>query len=64
MQEAGLRVAIVRWPEVASPSKAAKRGLRAGILADIAMIRDIFRAVGLRACLGQILWLRRGGGPA
>mgnify|MGYP000026379905 CR=1 FL=1 len=64
MRAAGLRVAIVRWPGVASPSKAAKRGLRAGIAADIAMIRDIFRAVGPRACLGQILWLRRGGGPA
>lgn len=64
MREAGLSVAIVGWPGVASPSKAAKRGLRAGVRADIAMIRDILRAVGPRACLGQILWLRRGGGPA
>lgn len=62
--EAGLRVAIVPWPGVASPSKAVKRGLCAGIRGDAGMIRDILRAVGLRACLGQILWLRRGGGPA
>lgn len=56
----GARVAIVRWPEVASPSKASKRGLRAGIGADLGMMRDIFRTIGPRECLSQIRTLRRG----
>ncbi len=52
-------IAIVRWPRVASPSKAAKRGLVAGVLADVSMIRDIFRTIGLVECLSQIMMLRR-----
>jgi hypothetical protein len=42
---AGLTPAIVPWPEVASPSKAAKRGLVHGLRADAAMLSDIFRTV-------------------
>ena len=52
-------LAIVRWPAVASPSKAAKRGLIAGVWADIAMLADIFRTIGPVACLRQIIALRR-----
>lgn len=55
--ETRARVAVVRWPGVASPSKAAKRGVRAGIAADAAMMRDIFRTIGLRECLSQIRYL-------
>ena len=52
-------VAIVGWPAVASPSKASKRGLMAGIGADVAMMADIFRTTGPVQCLRQILALRR-----
>lgn len=55
----GLRIAVVAWPEVASPMKAEKRGKRlAGFAADIAMLRDIFATVSPGAALGQILALR------
>lgn len=60
--EAGACVAIVDWPAVASPSKAAKRGRLAGIGADAAMMRDIFRTVGPVGCLRQIHRLRRARG--
>jgi hypothetical protein len=62
IRAARLRVAIVRWPEVASPAKGIKRGWRAGLRADVAMIRDILRTVPLSTVLGQILWLRAGSG--
>ncbi|GHC64817.1 glycosyltransferase family 2 protein [Neogemmobacter tilapiae] len=57
---AGIRLAIVSWPKVASPSKASKRGcLVAGLRADLAMIGDMFRTMGLVGCVAQILALRR-----
>jgi glycosyltransferase involved in cell wall biosynthesis len=40
-----LTTAIVPWPDVASPSKAAKRGLVRGLRSDVAMLSDIFRTV-------------------
>ena len=52
-------IAIVPWPDVASPSKASKRGLMAGIRADVAMMGDIFRTIGPVDCLRQIAALRR-----
>lgn len=52
-------IAVVAWPDVASPSKASKRGLVAGLRADAAMIGDIFRTIGPVACLHQIVALRR-----
>ncbi len=52
-------VAIVPWPDVASPSKASKRGFWAGVRADVAMMEDIFRTVGVVACLRQIWAMRR-----
>ena len=57
---AGLGVAVVAWPRVASPSKAAKHGLWRGIKGDIGMLRDMARTVDLRAALRQIIVLRRG----
>lgn len=54
----GIRLAIVRWPVVASPAKAAKRGPLAGALADLAMLGDIFRTIPPAATLRQIVVLR------
>jgi glycosyltransferase involved in cell wall biosynthesis len=42
---AGLTAAIVPWPDVASPSKAARRGLIRGLRADLGMLSDISRTV-------------------
>ena len=56
---ADMRVAIVPWPAVASPSKASKRGLLEGIKADISMIADIFQTITPLQSLQQIRDLRR-----
>ena len=56
---AGQPIAVVPWPDVASPSKAAKRGLLRGLQADAAMMADIFRTQGPVDCLRQIAALRR-----
>lgn len=55
----GCRVAVVRWPGVASPSKARKRGLWRGIRADLGMMADIFRTIPAPEALRQIRALRR-----
>ncbi len=52
-------IVIVPWPDVASPSKASKRGVVAGLRADAAMMGDIFRTIGPLDCLRQIAALRR-----
>lgn len=52
-----LSTAVVRWPDVASPSKAAKRGRLAGLRADMAMLRDIFRTVSPQRTVAQTAWL-------
>lgn len=53
-------VAVVRWPHVASPAKAAKRGgLWRGLQGDLSMMRDIFATVPVTETLRQILALRR-----
>lgn len=62
IRQAGLRVAVVRWPAVASPLKSAKHGFWVGIVADLRMMRDIFRTIPPMVALAQIFWLRRGGG--
>ncbi len=56
---AGLRLAVVRWPEVASPWKSAKRGRWAGLRADMRMLSDMFRTVPPHQALAQILAMRR-----
>lgn len=56
----GGRVAVVEWPGVASPAKAAKRGgFWKGLRSDLAMMRDIFATVPAPETLRQILTLRR-----
>jgi glycosyltransferase involved in cell wall biosynthesis len=52
-------LAIVSWPQVASPSKASKRGLLAGMHSDAGMMIDIFRTIGMAQCLRQIQDMRR-----
>lgn len=59
MLKRGMRPAIVRWPGVASPAKAAKRGLWRGIASDVLMIVDILRATGPLTVLSQIASLTR-----
>lgn len=58
---AGLVPAIVPWPGVASPSKAAKRGLARGLRADAAMLSDIFRTVPPHRVAAQIAAFARAG---
>ncbi|SMH53493.1 Glycosyltransferases involved in cell wall biogenesis [Maritimibacter sp. HL-12] len=54
----GLRIAVVRWPGVSSPLKGAKHGARAGIIADLRMLGDIFQTVRPWEALAQIATLR------
>lgn len=56
--EAGLKLAVVRWDAVASPTKARKQGFWRGIRADIRMMSDIFRTISPLGVVGQILRLR------
>jgi glycosyltransferase involved in cell wall biosynthesis len=53
------RIAVVHWPEVASPLKAVKYGWSAGLRADVGMMRDLFQAVPGLGLLRQIIALRR-----
>ncbi len=53
------RIAVVPWPDVKSPLKSDKRGALAGIRADIAMLRDMFRTVAPWRLVRQILAMRR-----
>jgi glycosyltransferase involved in cell wall biosynthesis len=59
----GHAVAVVRWPGVASPSKASKRGLWRGMMADVRMMRDIAGTISVRDMVGQIVALRRLSAP-
>lgn len=52
-------LAVVRLPGVKSPVKSAKYGFWTGIKGDIAMMRDLFRAVPPLGLLNQIITLRR-----
>lgn len=54
-----MRLAVVPWPGVASPLKAAKHGLWAGVKGDVGMMADIFRTVPPLAAARQIAGLRR-----
>lgn len=57
--DAGLDIAVVPWPEVASPLKSHKRGgIGAGLRADIAMLRDIFATISPGAAVAQIQAMR------
>ena len=52
-------LAVVRLPGVKSPLKSAKYGFWTGIKGDIAMLRDLFRAVPPLGLLRQIISLRK-----
>lgn len=54
-----MQISVVRWPGVASPSKAEKRGFWSGLRADAAMMADIFRTIQPAETLLQIRALRR-----
>lgn len=54
-----LSLAVVPWPGVASPMKAAKQGLWHGVQSDARMMRDIFRTVSPLQALHQIVTMRR-----
>lgn len=56
---AGFRVQVVSWKGVISPYKAAKMGWLRGLMADVSMMRDIFRTITLRESVQQIISLRR-----
>ncbi len=53
------RLAVVPWPHVRSPAKEIKHGFRAGLKADIAMMRDIFRTIPPHRLVRQIIAMRR-----
>lgn len=57
--KAGRPIAIVPWPDVASPAKFVKRGLWPGLFADVAMLVDIAGTIGVLGFIGQIRALRR-----
>lgn len=60
--DAATRLAVVDWPGVTSPPKAAKCGLARGMMADTAMMADIFRTIRPHRALHQIHALRRQAG--
>jgi glycosyltransferase involved in cell wall biosynthesis len=52
------RIVVVPWPDVKSPSKAAKHGLWRGILGDLGMMADILRTISAPQIIQQIRHLR------
>lgn len=52
------RIAVVSWPQVASPYKYAKMGWWKGFWGDMRMMRDIFRTIAPLQALEQIRWMR------
>ena len=53
------RIAVIRWPGVASPAKSAKQGLWRGLRADLAMLRDLCATVPAHRLAAQIHAMRR-----
>lgn len=56
---AGLRLAVVEWPDVASPLKHRKHGLWRGLRGDAGMIADMLRTHGPATLARQIMQMRR-----
>lgn len=56
---AAARIAVVGWPNVASPTKNRKRGFAAGINADLRMMADLFRSASAFEILRQIWAMRK-----
>lgn len=52
------RIAVVSWPQVASPYKYAKMGWWKGFWGDMRMMRDIFRTISPLEAIEQIRWMR------
>lgn len=52
-------IAVVPWPTVSSPLKSRKQGVRAGLVSDLRMLRDIFQTVPPLGVLGQIFRMRQ-----
>lgn len=61
MRTARLSIKVVRWMSVTSPLKAHKRGFWQGMLADLAMLRDIFRTVSPLDAIKQIRYFCKTG---
>ncbi len=57
--QASVRIAVVPWDGVASPAKARKRGVVAGVVADLRMLSDMFRTVSPMLLIHQIVAMRR-----
>lgn len=57
--EARSPLAVVHWPEVASPLKHRKYGLWRGLRADAGMLADMLRTQGPATLLQQIVAMRR-----
>jgi len=53
------RLAVVSWPSVQSPYKNRKYGFCQGVIADIRMLRDIFKTITPVQILRQIVRMRR-----
>lgn len=53
------RIRVVDWDNVASPYKYEKIGLLKGLLADVFMISDIFKTIGIFGPFVQILKLKK-----
>ncbi len=56
---ANSRIAVVPWEGVDSPAKVRKRGFPRGIVADIAMLLDLFRSASALQLLHHIISMRR-----
>ncbi len=54
-----LRIAVVDWPDVASPTKGSKHGFWSGLSADMRMIADLLRSAGPLRLAAQIRSMRR-----
>lgn len=54
-----LRLAVIRWPNVESPTKYSKSGLLAGVMGEINMYKDILETVSFFEVINQIISMLR-----
>ena len=52
------RIAVIRWPGVISPLKSRKYGFWEGAKADVRMLADLSRAVGIWGLVKQVVQMR------
>jgi glycosyltransferase involved in cell wall biosynthesis len=55
--EKNLRLTVVYWPKVASPRKAVKEGLYAGIVGDYKMVKQIIKLLTFRGMIKMFIKL-------